>query len=550
MKIPEDKVETRIGEYVRGGVDSAPSADIAYLTDMYKQTVAQRFIPLPPTDLVAWKEGNATWHIGEQLYCSIKVDGQYALLYYDRDEKEGKSCFVSHSTHRTFMCLQVNKDLEEIFTKRPEKVIILAGELYAAPGQPPDFEARARIYEFNHYTKNPETPKDLDRIGFRVYDIIQLDGENWLEKPYSERFAKIQEMIPKTDRVAPVVTKVLKSAELADFYANAVRKGHEGIVIRNPETFKGYKVKPIHTFDAVIIGAVEGIEGTKVGSGMLASALVAVRNPGGDYIILSKVGGGISDQQRQDLWKEMHFANQPNFVAATTDGRSFRMVKPEIVVEVEYLDIITHTSQGEEILQTALSFNPDSNTWDILRPTPFVSLNSPRFSEAHAIRDDKTPSIEDIRISQVTDFVDVTPKVSIPKPILPHSTILARYVFAKGADMVRKYMAWQTNKHEQDPTFPAYVVYSLDYSAFRADPLTRTVISTDDLSQMWEIFAQQVRGGIIGATGGIIRGWAIYDQYDSRGMKMDFEVAGTKIPEVHPKKRGKSRTKTIPLGVG
>ena len=524
---------------MRGGLESAPSAEIVFIADNYKRNVAQKFSPIGPEELTAWKEGTATWHIGEKLYCSTKVDGQFAILYYKKDEEDGKSCFVSPSTHRSWMFLPVNEDLENIFSKIVEHSIILAGELYAAPENPPDFEARAKVYEFNHYSRNPDVPEDLGRIGFRVFDLIQLDSEHWLEKPYSERFAKLQEMLPKGGRIAPVVTKILDSTELADFYTTIVGSGHEGIVIRNSETFKAYKVKPIHSIDAVIIGAVEGIEGSRVGPGMLSSSLVALQNPDGNYIILTKVGGGLSDQQRQDLWSRMHFANQPNFVAATTDGRSFRMVKPELVVEIDYLDIITQSSQGLELQQTALTYDGKTNTWDILRSVPFVSLISPRFSATHSIREDKTPTPENVRVTQVTDLVDLTPQDPISKLSLPPSKILARYVFAKGEDMVRKYMAWQTNKREYDTNYPDYVVYSLDYSANRAEPFKRSVISTNNLPQMWELFEQQVRGGIIGASGTITRGWEVYEQVDTRGTPIELESQTAKPAKKRSKKAAK-----------
>ncbi len=543
MKIPDNKVENRIGEYVRGGLESAPSAEISFQADIYKRNVAQKFSPILPDELTAWKEGKGTWHIGDKLYCSIKVDGQFALMYYNRDEKEGKSCFVSHSTHRSWMYLPVNKDLENIFARMSEKIVILAGELYAASVDPPDFDVRSRSFEFNHYSRNPDTPKDLERIGFRVYDLVQLDNENWLEKPYSERFARLQEIFPNSGRLATVTTKVLDSPELADFYAETVGSGQEGIVIRNSETFKAYKVKPIHSIDAVIIGAVEGIEGSRVGPGMLSSALVALQNPDGTYIILTKVGGGLSDPQRSDLWGKMRFANQPNFVAATTDGRSFRMVQPEIVVEIDYLDIITQSSQGLDITQTALSYNAETATWEILRSIPFVSLISPRFFSTHPIREDKTPTPENVRVTQVTELVDLTPQSSISKLLLPPSKMLARYVFAKGDDMVRKYMAWRTNKHEADMNFPDYVVYSLDYSQNRAEPFKRSIIVTNSQSQMWELFEQQVRGGIIGASGGITRGWTIFDQVDTRGTPMAFDAPAEQAGKKATKKAMKPLVK-------
>ena len=512
MKIASEKIDVHFGDYILGKNESSHSDDISFIADDYKTKVAQNFTPLDPKELLNWKLNKATWSIGDNLYCSIKVDGQTAILYYDKSELDEKSCFVTPFKHRCYMNLPVNKDIEEILNKSNLNKIFLAGELFIGKGIPPDFESRSKIYDFLHYSRNPSSQEDLERIGFKVFDLIMIDGENWIEKTYSDRYNKLKTLIPESGRFSLVETQILNSVDLFDYYNKIVAKGHEGIIIRNSETFRGYKVKPIHTIDCVIIGVVEGVEGSNISPGMLSSALVAVQDSNGRYIILSKVGSGLTDEYRKQIWSLIKFANQPNFVAATSDGRSYQMVKPEIVVEIEYLDIISETTLESEIRQLALNYNEDSNSWDIIQPIPFVSLISPRFCSDHPIREDKTPTFNNIRINQVLDLVDIKLEAINKKPELPKSQVLARYVFVKNDDMIRKFLVWKTNKHEYDKNYLNYVIYYLDYSANRKELIKRSVIITNDLNQMWKILDDKIKD----EKGDLKRGWRLYSQLDNR----------------------------------
>lgn len=74
-------------------------------------------------------------------------------------------------------------------------------------------------------------------------------------------------------------------------------------VIRNLMTFKEYKVKHIHIIDCVIIGVVEGLHGSRITETQLSSCIVALRYKNGVYQVLNRVGGGLSDEKRTELWK-------------------------------------------------------------------------------------------------------------------------------------------------------------------------------------------------------------------------------------------------------
>lgn len=73
------------------------------------------------------------------------------------------------------------------------------------------------------------------------------------------------------------------------------KEGGEGLVIRN-ETAGIFKVKPLHTLDAVVVGFTESINERE---GLLHDLLLAVRRADGTFQILTRVGGGFSEDERR-----------------------------------------------------------------------------------------------------------------------------------------------------------------------------------------------------------------------------------------------------------
>ncbi|MHA1728626.1 MAG: hypothetical protein ACTSWY_07820 [Promethearchaeota archaeon] len=202
---------------------------------------------------------------------------------------------------------------------------------------------------------------------------------------------------------------------------------------------------------------------------------MAIRYPNGIYQILGRAGGGLPEKMRAELWPKFTRAKSPGFVLATRHSRAFKMVKPEIIAQINYLDISTHHIRGEPVMQNMIKYDEEKNEWESLRPVPFMKLISPRFNMDNPIRDDKTIGSQDVRISQVTNLVEIEPVDSTEKVELPKSEVMGRYVFRK-KDMLKKFFIRKTNKRKADVSYPDFVVYYTDYSANRKSPLNRSEI--------------------------------------------------------------------------
>lgn len=492
MQLDQSMIEKRIGQYTLGKPNSCPRADLALIADNYRKNITQRFI--------SKREDEIAQIHGDNNIVSIKVDGMFSVFFYKAGEY---SFFTNSPTHRMFIGLPVQADLEEKLAAKGITEAIIPGELFAVPDPSAPFTTRTRVYDFVHISQLPRNEIELGRIGFRAFDVISLNGRNLLDEYYEKRLAELKPIFNTTDRAGMIITEVVNSSQgIAHFYREHVTQGgHEGVVVRAGGL--GFKIKPVHSVDVVIIGVAAGRSGSRLRDDQVASTLVALRHPDGTYQVLTSAGGGLSDTDRSALWQRMNFAECLNFTSRTSDGRAFRMVKPELVGQLEYLDVITE-AHGEPIMQNVLTFDEATNTWKSIGTTPFVSLISPRYLPSAPIRDDKYPTIDDVRATQITNLVDLTRATVSTQPDTP-SRILARAVFTKGTTAVKKFMAWETNKS----TYPTYVVYMLDYSDGRAKPIQRTVKVTNSPEQLWVIYNGLVTEEMIGSDGSSLkRGWA------------------------------------------
>jgi hypothetical protein len=165
------------------------------------------------------------------------------------------------------------------------------------------------------------------------------------------------------------------------------------------------------------------------------------------------------------------------------------MVRPEWVVEISCLDLVSQTTRGSAINRMVLDWNQDgSDKYQIIRRMPLVSVISPQFIRR---RDDKSASKHDVRIEQVTQIVDVPEATRDAHEFtLPKSEILRREVYTKeaqGETMVRKFVLWKTNK-EGHEDYPAYVLHFTDFSPNRKNPLAREVRVSDSEQQILDLW--------------------------------------------------------------
>jgi DNA ligase-1 len=120
-------------------------------------------------------------------------------------------------------------------------------------------------------------------VTIRAFDILFLNGRELTDLPLSERRKYLLEVVPAEYVVEGRDCE--NEVELMKFYEEALRKGLEGIVVKNlsstyeagQRTYTWLKLKPERdTIDCTIIKALYG-KGRR--AGLYSSFLLAVRDP-------------------------------------------------------------------------------------------------------------------------------------------------------------------------------------------------------------------------------------------------------------------------------
>ncbi len=293
-----------------------------------------------------WEEAGVEW----------KFDGARVQLHYDGEDVR----IFSRNME------EVTDPLPEIAEYAEENLSVPAivdGEVVAMDGgEPLPFQEVLRRFRRKH---DVARAREEVAVELRAFDCLHADGEDLLTAPLTERHDRLREILSGG---VSSVTVTGDEGEIADIEASALDAGHEGIMLKRPDSTyspgrrgKNWrKRKPdVETVDLVVTGAEWG-EGRR--ASFLGTFLLSARTEDGGFETLGKVATGITDEKLAELTELL----EPHI--ATQDGQTVEL-SPEIVFEVGY----------EEIQQS---------------PT-YSSGFALRFPRFLGVRDDKTPDAAD-----------------------------------------------------------------------------------------------------------------------------------------------------------
>jgi DNA ligase-1 len=163
-----------------------------------------------------------------------------------------------------------------------------------------------------------------------LFDLLHLDGEDLLDLPLHERAAMLAALAPDL-RIPGVQTS--DPAEADRVLDEALSAGHEGVVVKDADSRYGAgrrgkawrKVKPVRTYDLVVLGAEWG-HGRR--QGRLSNLHFGARDPRtGEFVMVGKCFKGLTDELLRWQTEEL--------LARETHRRGIAVfVRPELVVEV------------------------------------------------------------------------------------------------------------------------------------------------------------------------------------------------------------------------
>lgn len=258
---------------------------------------------------------------------------------------------------------------------------------------------RRRKYEIEKY-------REKCPVAVFFFDILYLNGESFLKKPYPERRALLEMNVAEQGIIHLARRTVTESIEeIEDFFNETVGKGLEGIVVKSMSSSSVYEAGKRswfwfkwkqeysegmrETFDLVIVGSYYG-RGRRKGS--FGALLCAVLNEDEQrFETLTKVGTGFTEADAEEINRLLsaHIVSEiPKDVSIKKGMLPDIFIEPAIVIEVLGSEITNspgHTA-GEDEEETGLA------------------LRFPRFLR---IRYDKTP-YDAMTVKEVRDLKEGT----------------------------------------------------------------------------------------------------------------------------------------------
>ena len=258
-------------------------------------------------------------------------------------------------------------------------------------------------------------------------------------------------------------------------------------------------------------------ESTGDRAGLLHDMLVAVLRREGTFHVLGRVGGGYTDEQRKEMLSDLKdMVVNSEYSEVSADHVAYQMVRPEWVVEISCLDLVSQNTRGGPVGRMVLDWHANNghSLYRTLRRLPLASVISPQFVRR---RDDKQVQPTDVRITQLADLVELPQADKDSRTlVLPKSEVLRREVYLKelkGEQMVRKLVLWKTNKEQAADDFPAYVVHLTDFSPNRKDPLARELRISSSFEQIQQLFDQL-------KTENITKGWNLHSEAQTIALSL------------------------------
>ena len=172
-----------------------------------------------------------------------------------------------------------------------------------------------------------------------LFDLLHVDGDDLLDTPLEERAARLEAIAPQL-RIPAVLTTDPKEGE--HVLDESLRTGHEGVVVKDAASLyaagrrgKAWrKVKPVRTYDLVVLGAEWG-HGRR--QGWLSNLHLGARDPRtGEFVMVGKTFKGLTDELLRWQTKEL--------LERETERQGIVVfVRPELVVEIALDGVQTST---------------------------------------------------------------------------------------------------------------------------------------------------------------------------------------------------------------
>ena len=245
----------------------------------------------------------------------FKLDGLRVQIHRRDNEVRIYSRNLNDITHRLPGIVAAVREL-------PVSEVILDGEaLWMGAAGPASFQDTM---------SQLDTGAPLEGVVTFLFDLLHVDGRDLLDTPLRERRAELRTLAPHLT-VPGVLTDDVAAAERV--LAESLQAGHEGVVVKDAaSTYTAgrrgaawRKVKPVRTYDLVVLGADWG-HGRR--RGWLSNLHLGARDRAtGQFVMVGKCFKGLTDEL-------LAWQTQALLQRETARSGISVLVRPELVVEI------------------------------------------------------------------------------------------------------------------------------------------------------------------------------------------------------------------------
>jgi len=249
-----------------------------------------------------------------------KLDGARIQVHRRGDDVRVFTRSLADITHRL-------PEVVEVVRRMPVRDVILDGETLAL-----DEDDAPRPFQDTMARFGAELAREVVLHPW-FFDVLHVDGRDLIDEPLRLRREELGRIAPE-HRIPGEVTSDPEIAERVA--ADALAAGHEGVVVKAIDSAYAagrrgsswVKVKPVHTFDLVVLAAEWGY-GRRTGrlSNLHLGARDATGELGGGFVMVGKTFKGLTDALLR--WQTETF---PRLAVRETPGTVW--LAPEIVVEI------------------------------------------------------------------------------------------------------------------------------------------------------------------------------------------------------------------------
>lgn len=307
----------------------------------------------------------------KEVISEQKVDGQTGIMGYSKNKAQfGTLGGVLYED------LPVLNEIKSILDSKAITQAVIVGEMAGY--------SDGKIIPFNKSESIIKNPKaDKTKVHWFPYQILELNNEEF-DPTNFEKYKETWHQLKKIFNGSKYIHPVEDYKDIQESWNNLVEKDkNEGIVVRTEDN-KTYKVKPIFTYDLVII-ALGSKKGKNWPKKQMGTALLSFMDKDRLFRTAGHVSSGFSDEDSHELYSWA----QKNKVG---EDDTYIWVKPEKIIEVQW-----ERTSIKEMPSYEYSKNGYKSVGKLLSGT----VVKPRFIR---YRKDKSITPNDLRLTQIPDW--------------------------------------------------------------------------------------------------------------------------------------------------